>query len=313
MGTRKQIFSSLLVLAMTGLGACAEEPSVSRLLDATAFRSYTPEQCGALFTVSVTEDDPDVAEFDMPSSVTETEEVCETWTGGDYAFSSTTLSATDADPNAPELVVRADYSNDQLTPMGADGSRLQSPETVDPSFFDLLNASQDLRDASFDDPYYGVYGSGGGGGGEECPPSDPYCNNMTSLVPDDSVMGGRAGARYTRHSIARKGVRALLENAAEVESGNPHSRRFRRQFGDGFITYTLDRKTQLVLEEEVKNDSVRILSRNSWEKHGAGYVRALRIVEETSSGAGRSRTLRTTIRLSNLHMNGVRVQAPTTP
>lgn len=104
-----------------------------------------------------------MAQFELPTTSTEVEEVCETWTGTDYAFSSTTLSESDSDPNVPEDVLRADFANGQLTPMSGSGTPIDAPTAVDPTLFDLVNASQDLRDASFDEPYYGVYGGGGGG------------------------------------------------------------------------------------------------------------------------------------------------------
>lgn len=249
----------LLALSITAwLAACRDELRLTRLLEAPQFRAYNPAQCGALFTMTVTEEDLEVTEFDMPSSTSETQEVCETWTGSDYTFSSTTLSESDSDPNVPEPVERADYQNDQLTPMTAGGVPVENPASVEPTLFDLLNASQDLRDASFDEPYYGIYG--GGGGGNECPPSDPYCNNETNLIPADDEMRPVVPPRYSRHNVGRPGVRALIERADEISPLPEGHRRFRRQLQGATLTYVIHPKTQLLLEEEYLTDVVRINS-----------------------------------------------------
>lgn len=77
------------------------------------------------------------------------------------------------------------------------------------------------------------------------------------------------------------------------------------------MTYTVDPATQLILEEDHELGSTRSVSRHTWEKQERGYVRALTTVTFTEQLDGRLRTTRTTVRISNLHLNGERVQHET--
>ena len=283
--------------------ACSDDtPLTANRITPDVAASYNPAQCGALFTIQTTEEDPDLAPFGIPTSITESNDVCESWTGNDYVLSETSLGESDAVPAFPEDVVRTDFASGQLTPMSGSGSPLQSPESVDPTAFALVDASPEEIAASYDDPYYAVYS-------EECPPENPYCHEQQSVAVPDSVgaSGPAPQQAYTRHGITRRGVRALLESANETAPDASGERRFTRPRAGGTVTYTLDPATQLIMAEEYVDDSTHTIARHSWTRTARGYVRAETIIDDTSTRAGRRETTRTTIRITKLQIHGTPV------
>jgi hypothetical protein len=267
--------------------------------------SYNPSNCGALFTTTFSDDNSELAQFDIPAT-TQTEEVCETWTGNDYLISSTSQDASDNLAALPEDVMRVDYQGGYITAMTAGGSAVESPEPVDQSLFDFVTASSAERQASIDAPYYGIYG-GGGGGGEECPPGEPNCHEMQNLVAGDDQSVSQAPAPFTRHGITRRGVRALIDDAEEQSRGPQGVRRFRVIRGGQEVIYSLDPVLQLIVGEDVNDDSTRVRTRHTWSKSGAKYVRTRTDVEATSVRNGHQYTDRMSVVLSNVHINGVRI------
>lgn len=248
----------------------------------------------------------------MPLEVTEEVQVCQTWTGWDYQFQVVTTSNTeDATNEVPDTVQSAAFSGGQL--LAGDASmNLVGQEQVDATLFDAVNAPQDLRDASFDDPYYGV--SGGGGGGSNCPdPQQIQCEYA------ELVEGGPAAAaagRFERHGIKRRGVRALLDHAEELPVIVPALRRFLVRRGEGTTEYHVDRRSQLVVREIHDSPGLSLTVSHEWRESLSkrppnstapwpNFVRQRTNIEARERVGDRDVLSRTTITYRRVVVNGV--------
>lgn len=229
------------------VAACSPGGDLSSSLERTERRvgvNLIGSECAASFAMTVTEEDPELAAEGFPLEVTEEVQVCQTWTGSDYQFQVVTISDTENSTNdVPETVQSAAFAGGQL--LAGDASmNLVGQEQIDATLFDAVNAPQDLRDASFDDPYYGV--SGGGGGGSNCPDPQQIQCEQPELVEAGPLA---AAGRFERHGIKRRGVRALLDRSEELPALVPALRRFLVRRGEGTTEYHVDRRSQLVVRE----------------------------------------------------------------
>ena len=268
--------------------------------------------CGVTFGMTITEEDPELAAEGLPLEVTEEVQVCQTWTGSDYQFQVVTTSNTEnATNDVPETIQSAAFTGGQL--LAGDASmNLVGQEPVDATLFDAVNATPDLRDASFDDPYYGV--SGGGGGGSNCPdPQQIVCDVQPTLVE-----GGPAAApgRFERHGIKRRGVRALLDQAEELPAVVPALRRFLVRRGEGTTEYHLDRNSQLVVREIHSAPGQTLTVAHEWQESLSkrpqnskapwpNFVRRRTNIEARERVGDRDVLSRTTITYRRVTVNGV--------
>ena len=267
--------------------------------------------CGVSFAMTVTEEDPELAEDGLPLEATEDVQICQTWTGSDYQFQVvTTMDTENTSSSVPDTVQAVAFAGGQLLAGDAAGS-LIGQEPIDATLFDAVNAPQDLRDASFDDPYYGV--SGGGGGGSSCP--DPQ---QIQCEQPEMVDGGPAAApgRFERHGIKRRGVRALLDQAEELPAVVPGLRRFLMRRGELTTEYHLDRTSQLLVREihsapgqtlTVSHEWAESLSKRprSSKAPWPNFVRRRTNIEARERVDDRDVLSRTTITYRRVVVNGV--------
>lgn len=267
--------------------------------------------CGVTFGMTVTEEDPELAAEGLPLEVTEEVQVCQTWTGSDYQFQVVTSSNTENATNeVPETIQSAAFTGGQL--LAGDASmNLVGQEPIDATLFDAVNATPDLRDASFDDPYYGV--SGGGGGGSNCP--DPQ---QIQCEQPEIREGGPVAApgRFERHGIQRRGVRALLDQAEELPAVVPAQRRFLVRRGEGTTEYHVDRKSQLVVREIHSAPGQTLTVAHEWQESLSkrpqsskapwpNFVRRRTNIEARERVGDRDVLSRTTITYRRVTVNGV--------
>lgn len=285
---------SLVAVALVACG----EPTSERLVQSEVSLNYSPGQCGVLFTASVTEDDPELAAFGMPAQYTDVTDVCETWTGSDYTVSATEASSTLDEPSTTEDVARVDYANGQLQPIGSAGG-LSSPFGVGPTAFDMVTATSEQVQASIDEPYYAVYAY------DPCPPPNG-CNGQFNVLADSAPSG--QAARYTKHGLKRRGVRALLEQAQELSRSPDGQRRFEIAKDGKRWLWLVDPVTELIDREEYSDSAISVVASHRWSKVAGGHKKDRTDVDFTERVGGRTQTTRTTIRITGLHINGASVQ-----
>lgn len=108
--------------------------------------------CDMSFAMTVTEEDPELAEDGLPLATTEDVSICQTWTGSDYQYQVVTTNDTeDASSAVPDTVQSAAFAGGHLLAGDAAGN-LVAQEPIDATLFDAMNSAQELRDASYDDP-----------------------------------------------------------------------------------------------------------------------------------------------------------------
>lgn len=127
-------------------------------------------------------------------------------------------------------------------------------------------------------------------------------NSMTG----DSVRA--AAAALDRHGVQRRGVRALIANASETSRSSLGKRRFAVTVAEGTsVLYHVDPQTQLLEREEWTTPSGSTDVRYSWRRSGSGYRKKRTDVTYTESLNGRPIVSRSTVTVTNLHLNGVLV------
>lgn len=313
--TVRRFSTTFCALVIFAVEACSPEGPSTSSLSGTERRdgvNLIGGGCAVTFGMTVTEEDPELAAEGLPLEVTEEVQVCQTWTGTDYRFQVVTTSNTENATNeVPETVQSAAFAGGQLL-AGDAGMNLVSQEQVDATLFDAVNASPTLRDASFDDPYYGV--SGGGGGGSNCPdPQQIQCEEQPEMREGGPVA---APGRFERHGIKRRGVRALLDQAEELPAVVPALRRFLVRRGEGTTEYHLDRNSQLVVREihiapgqtlTVAHDWQESLSKRPPNSKAPwpNFVRRRTNIEALERVGDRDVLSRTTITYRRVVVNGV--------
>lgn len=295
------VLTGALVMAMNT--ACGDGPTRSSLnRPVSPMLSFAGVNCGATFTMTVVEDDPLMVQYGIPTS-TDTVEVCETWTGSDYDVRTRTVGSSENLPDFTDEVQHADYLGGSVTGYDQNGVVTATPSSVGSTAFDFVNADDATQQASYDDPYYGIYSGGGGGGGSCVDPNDPDCPPaQTSRTRSASASIAVSARQFPKHGLSRRGVRALVDDADEITPPSPGRRRFRKLRGDEEVLLTLDRTTELLVEEEHRSSRGRMVVKHSWRKTGNGYVREQSDIESTEVIDERTFTSRATLLFSNVRI-----------
>ena len=268
--------------------------------------------CAVSFAMTVTEQDPELAEDGLPLEATEDVSICQTWTGSDYQYQVVTTTDTEnSSSSVPDTVQSVAFSGGQLLAGEAAGN-LVAQEPIDATLFDAMNAPQYLRDASYDDPYYGV--TGGGGGGGLCPdPTQIICSPQPALIEGGSTT---LGGRFERHGITRRGVRAQLDQSEELPALVPALRRFRVQRGEVTTEHHLDRQSQLLIREIHEAPGQTLTVTHEWQESLSkrppqsrapwpNFVRRSTSIEARERVGDEIVLSRTTIKFRRVVVNGV--------
>ncbi|MGQ0640051.1 MAG: hypothetical protein ACT4P6_04645 [Gemmatimonadaceae bacterium] len=290
----------IFMLGALLLGACREAAEFTVRPDTSITRTQFPGGCGAQFVATVTEDDNEVAGLEMPATTTEESEVCETWTGNDYSYQIRTSSESDADPEIqPDEVMGATFFSGVITPTDNLGQPTGASGSIDPTTFDLQTASSSERQASYDDPYYGIYTG--------CPPPEIICDPPNALVVDESATRTAAVDPLARHGVARRGVRALIANGVELSRSALGERRFSVRQPQGETIYSVDPVNDLLMGQEYVSGSDRVSARYTWVPTAGGLVKARTDITIDETRNGKRTTSRATIAIANVHINGYRI------
>lgn len=281
-----------LILALVLALGCSQRDALSTSLKAPpqALLVSTPSSssgCGVAVTLVTTDYDSGLEPYGLAES-TDTANVCETWTGNDYTVYAKVVGSSDNVSGFPEDVQGADYQAGAITPFAANDQPVGATASVAPTAFDLMLADSAQRQASYDDPYYGVRAV------DSCTGGAVICQPAVQLL-------GEADA--TGPPVNRRGIRKLVEGALELPRGTGLVRRFSRVKGDIAREYLIDPVTELLVGEEYAAPDVRISTRHTWKRVAKGWVRDRTEILSTEGVRGQAVTGRTTLTFLSVQTN----------
>jgi hypothetical protein len=279
----------LLATCVVGLlGSCSENGSIAPTKAVYVVRRNATN-CGASYSLTIQDDDPLMDPYgDGYSSATLN--VCETWVGDDYNVFAQVASSTDNEADVTDEVQGANYQGGSITPYGADGAAITDPTPVVSNAFDLMLADANTRQASYDDPYYGI---------RSAPDPPPDCGTQFFCLRDDRI--GNASA--VSLPITRRGVRALIAQTLELPLGSGGERRFQSRKGEAETILSVDPVTQLLVGQEVTTPTQALRARLFWTRVPKGWVRERTEITSTEVINGKPVTSKSTVTVSNFQTN----------
>jgi hypothetical protein len=325
------IFASAIGVACTD--ASAPPPALTPV---GPHGDITMSNCGARYTLITDETDSLLAQYGA-GDTHDTIAVCETWVGSDYTTQTSTIGSSSRTHVVQDTVQGETYSGGMLTAQAADGSQIEAPSTVGGStLFDYMNADAGQVQASYDNPYYGVYAPGGG---YQClDPSgcaqaavDRSIPSATGFTRSADLLGmsTRLGAstnvpqasrdaiamattpdttKYRRHGLHRAGTRALVDNMEEITRSPEGYRRFHTVRGTDDVILSIDPKTELLVAEETHSKSGHVFhTKHFWAWTPTGYMRSHSDIDDEEVIRGTRYVNHASISIQDLAINGVSV------
>lgn len=295
---RKVPWLAVCALALGGGYACSDvesigDPPKPELTPQSSFRANVGGfGCGLTYTVITETNDAELAPYEV-GPMTDTARVCETWTGSDYQVEVTQIGSSEPATDYAEDIKTVVYQNGTTSAYDAYNGFAESQPDVGPTSFELVAATESERQASYQDPYYGVVAS-----------QDPNCSTSCAAY-------NRAGAEIPGipsipeiPGLRRKALKALLRGKSEIAPSAEGYRRFRETAADGSeTTISVDPVTELIRRQEISNPRVRIVADLRWSKVRSKYVRDRMDVVSEEIVAGKSLVSRSTIRLTDVQWN----------
>jgi hypothetical protein len=228
-----------------------------------------------------------MAQYGIPS-VVDTFSVCATWVGTDYTVRAERTGSSEWALSVADSTASVEYGGGVVSGYGTDGSANATGTSVGETMFDFVGADATLRQASYDDPYYGVYS---GGDGNTCVPTAGQPCPLSST---------RSDGKYTNHGLSRRGVRALVNNMTELGRGSKGERRFRGMRGRSEWIISLDPETQLFVGEEIREGGSTSKATHFWKEVAGGYARDRTEIEDTDEVDGRKVASRAVIAFTDV-------------
>lgn len=312
-GVRAMILA-LCASTMIGIGlACADQgivaPNKPNVPSSRA--DYYNPNCGASYTIITDDYDDLMAQYGIGTSV-DTANVCETWVGNDYTLHAAVVGSSDnVNPSTDDVVQGTDYQGGMITPYAADGSVVAPSDGASgTTAFDVVQADASLRQASYDDPYYGIRSPGNG----SCiqPPCPVQSLNTTATLTNGATgqssppvpsASGNPVPQFVAHRISRRGVRALVDAAVEISLSAQGHRRFQKVVGKNTDTYILDKDTELLIGEEHADSATTMRVNHTWKLVNGVYVRYRTEINTVEKVRGRDRSSHTTLTFLNVRLN----------
>lgn len=240
--------------------------------------------CSASFRMVSTDHDALMAPYGIGTTV-DTVDVCETWTGSDYAYQATAVGSSDNVPGFVDSVQTVTYQSSNVTGYTQSTTEAAPASPVGSTSFDMMYADDATRQASYDYPYYGVSSPDP----DACiqQPCAVQSLNTTARLTNGASTGsaeatnstptpsasGNAMPQFAKHGLTRRGVRALVEDADEIAPSKEGYRRFRAVHGKETVVRSIDPKTQLLMAEESDGPSDTTFTTHVWARTTGGYVR----------------------------------------
>ncbi|HKG95105.1 MAG TPA: hypothetical protein VKA84_24520 [Gemmatimonadaceae bacterium] len=265
---------------------------------ALALNSFS---CGVTYTAEIVSADSELATYGIPTR-TDTVQICETWTGSDYQ-AQVTLTGSSRPADVLDTSKSIQYSGGMVSGYAADGGASEEPVAVGATAFDVVDATQAERDASYADPYYGVVVS-------EQPENPPPTCGTPETGPCKLNDGGGVlsvvrglGAQTNDHGLKRGALKALLREAEEVDRSAAGHRRFKFVRGDEERITEIDPQTELISAQEVRSPRGWTRARLQWTKQRGKYVRERMDTESEDVVDGQAFRSRVSLRLLRIDWN----------
>jgi hypothetical protein len=308
------------VAALAALGACTDDRqlTVAKPADSPATNSsnWAPFTCGVTYQTSTTLSDAGLAAYGV-SEISESQRTCEVWTGSDYRMYVQDTGTSTTDPEVTNDVTTTWYEYGSTRGFDASGAEVATASAVAADAFALGLATPEERQASYNDPYYGIYQSATP---EPCPnnPNAIICdtgggyNRLPNAANRTISYGGpgnpdAAKVGKKEHGVRRRALRALLANSDEIGRSADGRRRFRSVRGDEETIIVVDPATELLVSQQVINPAGKTQTRFSWTRVNQrgglnGYVRE-RMEVEAEDVQGRN-TSRASVTITDISFSG---------
>lgn len=232
--------------------------------------------CGASFRVISDETDSLMVAYGI-GQTSDTVDVCESWTGSDYDYQVSGAGSSDNIPGFGDTVQTVTYQGGYVTGYTQSGASAADPSPVGSTSFDFVNADNPTRQASNDDPYYGISSHDP----DTCVqlPCPVMLRAQDTSQPGSTSAPNRTSANlsgqdtlFTRYGLSRRGVRALVNESEEITRSPLGYRRFRAIHGDMTIVRSIDPITQLLMSEELTSPKESMNVSHKWTKVVGGYL-----------------------------------------
>lgn len=233
-------------------------------------------------------DETELAPFGV-EPVTDTARVCETWTGSDYNVEVVQVGRSEPASDYAEDIKTVVYQNGATTAYDAYGNFVESQPDVGGTSFDFVAADETERQASYNDPYYGVLAS-----------SDPNCVEGCALMSRSELPSAAASAG----PIRRAALKALLKGRAEIAPSPEGFRQFEyiASNGDREII-SVDPVTELIRRREYADAQGTLRADMAWTAWRGKYVRDRMEILSDELVRGKRYRSRTIVVIRNMEWN----------
>jgi len=194
---------------------------------------------------------------------TDTAHICETWTGSDYQAEVTQIGSSEPPSDFSEDVKTVVYQNGATSAYNATGTLLET-QPVGATSFEFVAATEDERQASYSDPYYGVVQAN-----HECdtPPTCVY-------IRQAEIASAGGTQDVVQVPFKRLVLKHLLKGRAEIAPSIEGWRRFRKVEANGDeTTISVDPLRELIRRQESKTKNGTTRADLTWVEFRGKYVR----------------------------------------
>jgi hypothetical protein len=292
MNRRSGIAAAVALCA--GMAGCADErmtAGTGSLLQppGSSFRATVAAfDCALTYDVVTQTNEAELAPYEV-EAVTDTARICETWTGSDYNVEVVQLGSSEPPSDYAEDIKTVVYQNGTTTAYDVYGNFAESQPDVGATSFDFVAADDSERQASYNDPYYGVMAS-----------EDPNCTEGCLLMS----VSGESSAPAANPGIRRGALKGLLKGKTEIAPSAEGFRRFEQVSarGDRSII-SIDPVTELIRRRELWSGGGSLRAELTWARVQNKYVRdRMEMISDELVGTKRY-TSRTLVLIRNLHWN----------
>ncbi len=269
------------ILIICGCSETRNSLSPAADIHAAGGRLMPMSLCGASFRVISDETDSLMTPYGI-GATSDTVDVCESWTGSDYDYQATGAGSSDNLPGFGDTVQTVTYQGGYVTGYTQSGAGASDPSSVGSTSFDFVRADDPTRQASYDDPYYGISSHDPTTCLQApCPvtatlkaqQTAPRPSGVSAIVPFPvRASAGPADTVFTRHGLSRRGIRALVNGSEEITPSTGGYRRFRTITGNVTLVRSVDRVTQLLMAEESTSPEEIMTVSHKWTKVVGGYI-----------------------------------------
>lgn len=246
--------------------------------------------CGVTYDAITQTDETELRPYGV-EAVTDTARICELWTGNDYNAEITQIGSSEPASDYSEDMRTVIYQGGATSAYNASGIQMAVPEGVGSTSFEFVAATEDERQASYNEPYYAVIQD----------PNPVHCSNPPCAEMDFKV-GVGANTTGTPVPLRRRVLKYLLKGKTEIVPSLEGFRQFRGVSANGEeTTISIDPVTELIRRQEVKTPARTVRADLRWVLTNGKFVREQMDVVGDETVGGRRISSTTRIFLRNVH------------